>query len=503
MYNIYIWSDNQKIVEALEFMFDVGRSTVRKMLPSYQPSMVESFRLFTATDAYLREEALPPFEMRVAMRQDLQPSMLDYERLARFTAKNMIGEEQVVSTVLDGEDLTQVAKQYSSVMSKKTASTFKNVMPGNRAKLYKMVKNPSSITVGADDLKHFIGTVKKKIFPKVDGELLYIDGAYEGGAGENRGITVMGVTFKGHVDGRVSETTNTGTLIYDTIIQSEIIVVAFFDGRYKAGKSSLTLPKDANWYKLITGGKTGGASLCKMGSVLRVTTTKGISILSDDPSRIEIATTPAHDQSSILQKPIAEYDEDYSDGPDDIEVDMRCEADLFSSVLTTISGKKARIGFPRNGDGLVLFADDHTGACVVAKSALKKEPPKPVEEVKEEPEAKQVEVSTHPDEIGLKEVTEYEDLGDDYALKVNGVMVAAVAKAMVKRMSEAMMADSETLVGQVLNAVTRANGRSIDRAEIMEYIPGANLDSIGAALSSLYRRGKIERPGKGMYRIPT
>lgn len=511
MYNIFIWSDNEKVEQALEYIFDVGRSTIRKTLPSYQPRDVGVFKLFTATSAYLREEAYPPYEMRVAMKQDLQPALKAYEKLARFTSKNIIGEGQVVKTSIDGENIVQIAKQYSSVMSKKVQYNFKNIMPGT-TKLYKHVKNPSSITINADDLKHFISKVKKHLFPKIDGELLYIDGAYEDGSGERRAITTMGVTFAGHVDGKVDEFSNTGNLIYDTVLQSEIIIAAFFDGEYKSGKSALAFPENINWYKIIKGGKTGGASLCKMGAALKIKSKKGIAVLSDDPSQIVIETSPSHDLTSTLAKTIAEYDEDFSDGPDDMEIKMQCESDLFASVLSTIAGKGARIGFPRSGEGLVLFSDNVTSACIVSKSEVPVKITQKEKEVlppPEEPEKKsaasaelEINEAASYENLGVDEITSYEDLGDSYLLKIEDKSTAIISKDMVKEMAGKVMAEATTLIDQVLAAVSRANGRAIDRVEVMEYIPGANLSSIGAALSTLYRRGQIERISKGMYRIP-
>ena len=517
MYKIFTWSDNQSVQKALAYLYDAGRSTESQRLPSYDFRSVDLFKLHAAVSSYLKANALGALDLRLAMKLDLIGGSKDYSQLAAFTSKNIVGEAQVVATTIEGDNVRSLAKQFSSAISKVPASSLTKILPYGADKA-KHVTLPSSTTMAAQDLKHFMSVTRNKVFPKKEGHLLYIDGVYENSSGGVTSLTALGMTFSGYVDGNVEETTGSGQLVYGGSVKSEIAIVAFFEGEYTAGANKLAFPEEMNWYDLVKGAKTGGIKMCSMGDKVRFKSIKGLSAISGNPTMIEMHSDSPHDPGSTMGRNFATYNTASSYLGDELDIDVTCSPSIVASVLGSVTSKGAKLGIPCDGAELMFFADDRTQACIVVKNnAATKAPIKTIAiaDIEDDEEAEQAVVSkvapapelSDEEVLATPVIEECVLEGTSYSLyiakKLFAVMPREVIEGLpVKRFQPISRnaPDVTPLIDKVMEVLHKGKGRPMSRHDIMEFMPDAtNVDSIGSALSSLYRRGLVDKPKKGYY----
>jgi len=204
---------------------------------------------------------------------------------------------------------------------------------------------------------------------------------------------------------------------------------------------------------------------------------------------------------------------------------MVCSPSIVSSVLSAVASKGAKLGIPCDGTELLYFADTRTQACIVAKnSAGKKAPSKTApttdsekednennEDVKsalEDTNKESSALNISDEELLATPVIEECVLeGTSYSLYIGKKLFAVMPREVIEGLPVKRFQpisrnapDVMPLIDKVMEVLRRGKGRPMCRHDIMEFMPEAtNVDSIGSALSSLYRRGLIDKPKKGYY----
>lgn len=495
MYKLYVWSDNEKAAKAIKYLYGVGTNCEEEKLPTLTKQSPNEFKLHRAAAAYLVSNNIKHIELRLAMRTDLQAALVDFKKLATFSLKNVISEEQSIAAVIQKEEVTFLAKQYSSALAKRPTATFTKILP-YPATSYKYATSPSSVTISASDMKSFISITKDKVFKKIPGELLYIDGVIQSDIKGGRGVTLLGLTFSGRVNARVDDSTESGGLDIGDGIRTEITIVAIFEGEYTPGENKIAFPKNVVWYNLMKGAKSGIVEMCKLCTGLELKTKKGLSVVTGAPSILEMRGKSIHDPTATLSKEVAQYSKE-SIYDDTLDVNVKCKADDLASIIGSVTARGSYIGIPTKNSNMLLVRDARTQGCIALLAG-------DIHAVngngmRVAPTAKETEEEV----VNAAVITSCVLRGSTYSLYVDGKLYALMPKEVLNKYEEVGTTPTvvRTCKDAIIVALTEAKGRAITKAEILDHVATSAFSegSVSVALGELVRDNFAFKSGNKYY----
>ena len=489
VYKLFIWSDNQSVAKALNYIYDVGRSCEPQTLPTLAERSPDVFRLSKAGSAYLLENNIRNMELRIALKADLSTTLSDLSKLSTFGLKNIIGEEQVVTTIVKKDTVSLMSKKMGAALSKTPITSYMTICPG---KNYKKVSLPSRVHMDAQDIKNFANVTRSKVFKKMDGDLLYLDGAYKNSANDTVAISMFAVTYKGLVDGSFDDTSASGTVKFNSGVESEITVVAFFESKYEAGTNDVVFDTDLNWYDVLKGGKTSVVSMSKMASHLDIEILRMGDNALAEKSKIKVSATPPHDPESKMESIIATYSEKDSTALDNVELNIKCLSADFGELLSSVFAKASQIGVSTCGKNIIYVRDSRTLGCSVSTMSSAELTAATIKEQRVEDDGNEDE-----DVVNIPMITACKLYGETYSLYSGKKLVAMLPRKLLTKYNPVTQAPKviRTAKDAVLTVLAKAGGRAMSPIQIGEHMLTSKYDfsTIRSSLDRAYNQGLIKK----------